>query len=631
MSLDDVRSTLPPPNRDGQGQNNPETGYLHALAHTDNSSSGHCPRRRGNLSSFNRKHLSNLYPFIQDIDIPDNDSNITICHVNICSIRNKINEIACSTLTKFSCIAFTETWADASIPNKHIELEGFKMYRLDRGFPKQGGGIIIYVKQSITAEVLHQISTPDIEGMWLKLQLKHNDKPLIVGCVYRRPKASIMFDEKLEEILQSLPNSYVSIVVGDTNYDSIQPTSRDTIFFNSMEALGYKQLVTLPTRVTDTSESLIDHIFTNNKSVHIKCTTVMHDMSDHFATYTTLNLCSRKSPRILITRRNYKNFSDEKFLEYCCYLPFYKTNEFTDINDKIAFLTNLITNVLDYFAALKTYRVRGSRRPWITHSLLKLISLKNRMYKLINKGNCAFTWDQYKTFRNQVSKATKNAKRLYIVNQIDKGYYSGNKVFNLINSITDRNKTQTDISLLHINNDRVTDSQKIANALNAHFANIGKNVLNDLSDNKLDVAPTTIHERDKSSNARFSFKLATVESIHHILENLQCKKGPGLDGISNRILRLLAPWLSEPLTDIINTSLQRSVFPHNWKQSKVTPVFKHGSRTDVNNYRPISITPALSRILEKVVDLQLGSYIESNELLTNRQYGFRKNYSCYSS
>ena len=78
------------------------------------------------------------------------------------------------------------------------------------------------------------------------------------------------------------------------------------------------------------------------------------------------------------------------------------------------------------------------------------------------------------------------------------------------------------------------------------------------------------------------------------------------------------------MTHIINLSLSSSIFPTDWKRSKVMPVFKSGSKSDINNYRPISIIPDVSKIIEKVVHLQLSYYLQENKLLNKNQFGFRK-------
>jgi hypothetical protein len=583
------------------------------------------------LSDMNKNFLSNLYPCLEDFKITDATNEISIGHLNIRSLRYKIDEIVSSNLIQCTCLAISESWLDASIPDEHVNIDGFKMYRLDRGYPKGGGGVIIYIKNNLISNLVYSISTVDIEGLWVNVRMNTNTKPIILGCVYRRPKATAVFDEQLDLILQSLPDNHCSILVGDVNYDSVTPTTRDSHFFDLMESLGYKQLVTMPTRVTDTTESLIDHIYTNNVNLHTKTATVLHDLSDHFFTYTALHATLYRVPKVLVTKRSYKHFQEDNFMEYCSYLPFYQSISLCDINEKVAFITNLINDALDIFAPVKTFRVRPSRRPWISNSLLKLISFKNRLFKHAkSQGTCAM--DHYKKIRNWVNKILKQAKRQYILNQTYSGHYTGNKQYQLFNFLMGRGKKTTDIQSIEVNNTAITDKKGIANVLNSYFANVGTKISNELNGyqmhmNNIKHNDSAKVNNDSSKLPRFQFKPVSTDTIFNFLSSLDCRKGSGIDGINNRVLRLLAPWISEPLTDIINSSLQQGVFPDAWKHAVVTPIFKGGSHTSTNNYRPISITPALSRILEKVVNCQLEQYIEGNNLLSERQHGFRRNRS----
>eukprot|EP00794_Sanderia_malayensis_P000789 gene789-79_t len=90
------------------------------------------------------------------------------------------------------------------------------------------------------------------------------------------------------------------------------------------------------------------------------------------------------------------------------------------------------------------------------------------------------------------------------------------------------------------------------------------------------------------------------------------------------MLKDAADELSAPLCRLINKSLQASLFPTSEKCGKITPVFKSGNSTLLDNYRPITVIPALSKVIEKIVYNQLSQYLESNGLLCPRQFGFRQ-------
>ena len=116
-----------------------------------------------------------------------------------------------------------------------------------------------------------------------------------------------------------------------------------------------------------------------------------------------------------------------------------------------------------------------------------------------------------------------------------------------------------------------------------------------------------------------------VESF--ILQNLhsmKCSKAAGFDKISVRMLKIAAPVIVPSLAKLMNISISSTVFPQRWKTAKVTPIYKSGDRTDTSNYRPISVLPALSKILERHVHVNLYNYFIQNKLLYSQQSGFRK-------
>ena len=99
------------------------------------------------------------------------------------------------------------------------------------------------------------------------------------------------------------------------------------------------------------------------------------------------------------------------------------------------------------------------------------------------------------------------------------------------------------------------------------------------------------------------------------------------DNLSNKLLKTLRPILVSPVTIVINQSLNSGIFPDKLKLAKVIPIHKKDKKEDVENYRPISLLPAISKIFEKVVFNQLYEYFSTNNLFFQHQYGFRKKHS----
>ena len=115
--------------------------------------------------------------------------------------------------------------------------------------------------------------------------------------------------------------------------------------------------------------------------------------------------------------------------------------------------------------------------------------------------------------------------------------------------------------------------------------------------------------------------------VEQIIDNFPSKNSCGYDGISLRLLKFCKLTIIKPLMLIIRQVLNTGIFPEKLKIAKVIPIFKKWDEELFSNYRPISILPAISKIIEKVIYQQMYSFFQQNELFYDSQYGFRTNHS----
>ena len=132
----------------------------------------------------------------------------------------------------------------------------------------------------------------------------------------------------------------------------------------------------------------------------------------------------------------------------------------------------------------------------------------------------------------------------------------------------------------------------------------------------------------KTNYAANLFMFPTNEAeILHTTTNLKASTSECFDNISTKILKQTMKEVATPLTHIINLSLYHGIFPNDMKLAKIIPIFKNGNTKLFNNYRPVSILPAFSKILEKIVCNRLLHFLETKDILYKHQYGFRKNHN----
>ena len=99
----------------------------------------------------------------------------------------------------------------------------------------------------------------------------------------------------------------------------------------------------------------------------------------------------------------------------------------------------------------------------------------------------------------------------------------------------------------------------------------------------------------------FNFICITLQETIDALNDIKFSKSLGIDGISIKLLKDASNIVAGPLVNIFNVSLQRAIFPNDWKLAKVTSIFKEGNKPDCGNYRPISVISAVAKLFEKLV------------------------------
>ena len=175
-----------------------------------------------------------------------------------------------------------------------------------------------------------------------------------------------------------------------------------------------------------------------------------------------------------------------------------------------------------------------------------------------------------------------------------------------------------EVSTIHSDSGRsYSCSQQIAEIFNKHFTSIGKHLAK--SFRGVGNWSTSF-----ISDVKFKPQPVTVASVANQLAQLKTNKATGLDSISARMLRDSSDVIAPPLTYLINMSFRTGVFPDMWKCAKVMALFKKGDKHDRDNYRPISILPSVSKVIERLVHLQLYGHLTQNKLLFDNQFGFRQ-------
>ena len=255
--------------------------------------------------------------------------------------------------------------------------------------------------------------------------------------------------------------------------------------------------------------------------------------------------------------------------------------------------------------------------PWLTDALLKSISQKDNLYKLSKAG--VIPEVLFKRYRNTLNKALKTSKETYYENKFNENS-SPRAQWKIFNEVVNKSKRKESFPThLNVNNVIINEPNKILNEMNKYFSKVGS-----VTASKIPTSETTFDSylTDSHPNS-FHFNQITPAEINKLLKKLE-NKGCNTDTIPNKIFKLVSEQIAEPLSHIFNACLSQGVFPDSLKKAKITPIHKAGDRASASNYRPISILPTLSKLLEKVVHNQATNFLQTFKILQENQFGFQK-------
>src|SRR6218665_1820734 len=181
----------------------------------------------------------------------------------------------------------------------------------------------------------------------------------------------------------------------------------------------------------------------------------------------------------------------------------------------------------------------------------------------------------------------------------------------------------SNISQLTINGVKITDSQPIAEQFNKYFTGVAQDLVNKIPHSNI-PSSTFLKPPNLDSFALIPTSPFEIIAISHTLKQTH---STGLDDIKSILISPVIELIADPLSEIFDCSLKAGVVPVLLKTAKVIPIYKQGHKDDVSNYRPISILPYFSKILEKLMYNRLYSYIEKLNILSPFQHGFRHGHS----
>ena len=557
--------------------------------------------------------------------------NISLLHINSRSLNRNFeyfeNLLHSLNNFSFSVIGISETWLNQNSPDI-FNLPNYTFIRADRK-GRRGGGVAFYIAQNLNFKIRSDIKLSQAESLFIEID-NSNLRNVIIGLIYRPPDTNCeLFCDELDLHLHKIGNENKHIfILGDFNIN-FSPTSgsnNSIDFMQLMYSYGFSSIINKPTRINPHSSTQIDNIFSN---VHNKKTIggiLSSEVSDHLPIFLTCEckLCCHKSSDERLYRKESKRNIDllKHDLSLEGWADVYNVN---NVNTAYKYFNDKLLYYYEKNIPLCKSRNKRNkpRNPWITKGLLKSRQTRNRLYKLHLRNPNDANLNTYKIYRNKLTKLIRISRRLYFSNRIKKASSNTNATWKIIKEVMGKKTDPPPTANITLNGTNIHDPSLYANSFNSFFTNIGPELASKINNTHTHF---TNYLSDQNQDSIF-LNPTNPSEIINITQSLKSSKSHGFDKISMTLLKEIIYPLAKPLTHIFNHSLSQGVFPDLLKIAKVNPIFKKDDPNEISNYRPISLLPSISKVLEKIVYNRLHKFITKHNILNSNQYGFRKNYS----
>ena len=260
----------------------------------------------------------------------------------------------------------------------------------------------------------------------------------------------------------------------------------------------------------------------------------------------------------------------------------------------------------------------------MTKGMKKSSKQKQKLYIKYLKNKTEITESEYKNYKNLFEKLRKKGKQSYYSSLIEKYKNNSKKTWEIMKEITGKRKIKLNNlpKMLKKKEGFIYDEEQIANEFNIFFTNIGPNLASKIPTVDKSFEGYLTKNEKLIDNTELSFN-----EFENAFKSLQRNKACGIDNINGNIIIDAYDEIKQPLFQIFKKSINEGVFPDSLKIAKVSPIFKSGDNSLLGNYRPISVLPVFSKILERIMYNRLYTFFNDNNLFFVKQFGFQKNTS----
>lgn len=428
---------------------------------------------------------------------------------------------------------------------------------------------------------------------------------IYIFCIYRTPSSNpSTFVERLEVLLTQVPMDSKLIVAGDFNINFDDKDLAVTQSINNLFlSLDIVMHVSSPTRVSQFTESKIDYMCSNFNTEQLNCEVIPAGLSDHEAITLSITLDSSSHSNKFRLGRIFSRKNFNKFYVEC---NSYNWNFVS--NNKLIDFYNTLVKMFNKIFPLKKLKIR-KKKNWVTKGI-KTSSKNMRCLHTIRKYTTDRGFNQYFLKYKKVYGLVIKAAKL--------------KYYNARLAVTNRNRANWNvINELrgHPAKANIINSDIHANTFNQYYCSIGRKLTEKIAQ---DQDPISFLNLNTSENLVLSDTnvLEVIDVVREI--GRRNRNASGLDSMSVRIIENLPVTVLDSFVQCINECFQVGHFPECLKTALVIPISKGSDIDSPTNFRPISLLPTVSKIIEKIVKKRIMAHLNKHNLLSSNQFGFQQ-------
>ena len=364
-----------------------------------------------------------------------------------------------------------------------VQIPGYKFIPTYSTLSFGGTGIYLLLGLDHTVRYdLNFINCDGCEATFIEIPTPGKQKDIMIGAIYRHPHNNHeSFYGEFARFIEKTSSKFHLILMGDINID-VSPQVKNvqkTDYKNLLFSLGIKNMISKPTRITKTTETIIDHILTNLPNEIMDAGILMAKVADHLPTYALCGLSSSKQKTSNLFQRSITEAKKEQFRNtFKEEVASFHLDDVVDPDLYLNHLVNAVKNSVDSVFPIKKRskkHFKRFRKPWMTQGILNSVRKKHILYAKFLKSKDDAAYKIYTTHNNRLTRVKEQARDCHFQNDFNETSGDSKMTWKKLNKLLNKPKSSSKLPkcLIKENGELINEPKLIANKLNRYFTEKG--------------------------------------------------------------------------------------------------------------------------------------------------------------